>query len=215
MADLTQEEINEIHRVMTGENAEEEIETQEGAYRNAIGKLQNEALNERRGDLKDEEWNAAIPLFRGQTHFHTGETESNFSQLYSSALDGVQDLNQFSRKLESFSQSYIMALGKTPKGDEVLVSDSRNKVRKTGGLKYRTRTGRNVSVELEEDSLKEIDYRNKEIENAKLRKLVLKTQKDISSGLNKLEKKGFDTPAPPEVTEKKISTNYSLQGYDA
>lgn len=217
MGDVSEEEIQEIHRVMAGEEPEvgKEIETEEGAYRASIEEIQRQEMKKRRGSYSDSEWNVLVPVLKGQLNYHAGDTDSNLSRLYSNVLDTLEDPRSFSRELEKFSRRNIVALGETTQGDEVVLSDSRSEIRKKGGLHYRTEMGRNVSVEVKKDSLEEIDYRSEELDCSRLRNPVVEIQKRISSGIKKLEQKGYETPAPSEVKEQKLQTNFSLRGFKA
>ncbi|MFB6144239.1 MAG: hypothetical protein ABEJ98_02910 [Candidatus Nanohaloarchaea archaeon] len=216
MGEVSEEEIKEIHAVMAGEHdVESEIETEEEAYSSAIDRVQEQEMARRRSSYSDAEWDALVPVLKGQKHFNTGRNSSKLSQLYSGVLDTLEDPGSFSRKLQDFSRSHIIAIGETPKGDELVLSDSRSNIRTTGGLHYLSRTARNVSVEVKKDSLEEIDYRSEEIDCSRLRNAVVETQKRISEGFKELESRGYTTPAPEEVSEKKIRTDFSLKGFEA
>ena len=217
MGKVSEDEIQEIHRVMAGEEPEPERSFESGreACVSAIESIQSQEMNERRGEYSDSEWDALVPILNGQKYFNTGETDSNLSQLYSGLLEGLDDGRRFSKQLERFSSSNIVALGETPEGDELLLSDKRSNVKTKGGLHYMSRRGRNVSVDVNKDTLQEIDYRSEDINCAKLRNVVVETQKRISSGIKELENKGYETGAPTEVKENKLSTDLGLRGFKA
>lgn len=217
MGDVSEEDIEEIHRVMAGKEPEpgKDIETEESAYRSAIEDIQRQEMQKRRANYNDTEWNALVPVLKGQLNYHAGDTDSNLSQLYSRVLNTLEDTRSFSRELNDFSRRNIVALGETPEGDELVLSEKRSKIRKKWGLRYRAETGRNISVEVKKDSLEEIDYRSEEVECARLRNPVVETQKRISSGIKELERKEYDTPAPSEAKDQKFQANLSLRGFKA
>lgn len=211
MGDITQEEIDEIHRVMAGENSrpEENIESEQEAYKSAIKEIQRQELNKRNESYTQNERDALKPVLNGQIEFNLQGAVSTYSELYSDVLDSLEQPDGFEDTLEDFSRHKMMAIAETPQGDEVVMSENRSEVRKPKALAYRARDS---AFEVDNSTLKEIDYREEDLNVRRLRNMVLETEKRIRNGYRKLAEKGVPTPAPPTINEK-LGANYNVLGF--